>query len=272
MLGSNSSGKKSVERLNQKPTAPVSLSTPNDQTTAPSTPSTKTFDVVAMLSYIAATAIEFGLMCGVSKLFDFKLLPWLNNRTAVFGVQPASVVVAGFMALCSLRSRIFSPLDNRRPKGVRSDPVFKSRKRPSWQPAPKVFPIIWSTITLLRVASAVMIFNHVGKLASAPILTFLAHLSIGDTWNTINNVENRLGTAAMGVLFVVSSAYLAAYRYYQVLPRAAAVFAPSCLWLSVATVLVFTIWQINKEDFGFPSFFPSKEEGPPSKWKLPFSL
>jgi len=49
----------------------------------------------------------------------------------------------------------------------------------------------------------------------------------------------------VGVLFVVSSAYNVVYQYYNVLPTAGYVIAPLGVWLTIATTLVWSIWNIN---------------------------
>lgn len=43
-----------------------------------------------------------------------------------------------------------------------------------------------------------------GKLVTTPIAAMVLHLSVGDTWNHINNVEKRLGVAVPVVFLVVS--------------------------------------------------------------------
>lgn len=116
-----------------------------------------------------------------------------------------------------------------------------------------------------------MIYKATGSITSFPLIAFFAHLCIGDTWNTINNIEGRMGTASLGVLFVLASVYNTIYQYYQTLPLAAYVLAPSGVWLTIATVLIFTIWRMNYERAGRPSFLPSAEEGPPSKWRFPLA-
>lgn len=227
----------------------------------------KTFAPLVTLNYIAATSLQWGLLFGFTKLFDTRLLPLLQPYS-FRGISAGSVAAALTLLTLSLRSRLFSPLDNRRPM-LKNDPVFMKRQQPSWMPPRIAFPIIWSIISVLRTISGTMIFNTLGGLHVKPILCFLAHLSIGDTWNTVNNVENRLGTSSLGTLFVVSSVYYTTYQYYKTLPLAGYILSPSCLWLSIATVLVFSIWRLNKKEFGYPSFFPSREEGAPSPWKIP---
>lgn len=228
----------------------------------------KQFDPKAAISYLSATSLQYFLVKSFMKNADEWLLPLLS-RVNVGKQKAVEVAVIAFMLGLSLRSRVFSPLNNTRPKATYDDPVFKNRLRPSWQPSPKVFPVIWSSISILRTAAAFAVYKKTGSLTSAPLLAFYAHLAIGDTWNTINNVEGRLGTAFLGVLFVLASVLFTTQSYFSVLPVAGYFMAPTCLWLSIATALIFSIWRLNYDRFNGPSLLPSKEEGPPSKWKVP---
>eukprot|EP00590_Aulacoseira_subarctica_P005729 CAMPEP_0172429832 /NCGR_PEP_ID=MMETSP1064-20121228/52073_1 /TAXON_ID=202472 /ORGANISM="Aulacoseira subarctica , Strain CCAP 1002/5" /LENGTH=134 /DNA_ID=CAMNT_0013175509 /DNA_START=346 /DNA_END=746 /DNA_ORIENTATION=+ len=79
----------------------------------------------------------------------------------------------------------------------------------------------------------------------ATILWLMLHLSIGDTWNTINNVERRLGTAVSGIYAVLLSSLFASYKYYQVVPLAGKLLGLTCLWLATASVLVTQTWWLN---------------------------
>mmetsp|Transcript_82944 Transcript_82944/g.179050 ORF Transcript_82944/g.179050 Transcript_82944/m.179050 type:complete len:130 (-) Transcript_82944:169-558(-) len=97
----------------------------------------------------------------------------------------------------------------------------------------------------LRAASTVLVWQSVGHLCDASILALMFHLCIGDTWNTVNNVERRLGAAVLGVLCVWASALLAAYTYYQAVPFAGELLVPMCLWITVAGTLIADTWRVN---------------------------
>ena len=219
---------------------------------------------------------------GVTGNFALKLPAWtfpalnfpsLSQATSELALGSSSQNVAVFVLglFLALRSRVASPLNNRRPKANANDPVFKNRRRPWFQPPPLAFPLIWTSIAFLRAAATTIVFNTTGTLLCAPIFALMLHLSIGDTWNTINNVEKRLGTAALTVPAVFASAVFAVQQTSLVSTTAAYVLAPMAAWLAVATLLVNSIWQLNYLLFDRPSLFPSKEEGPPSAWRLPFT-
>jgi benzodiazapine receptor len=134
-----------------------------------------------------------------------------------------------------------------------------SRRRPAWMPPPLTFPIVWSTMAVLRTVSSVMVFEALGcKLAAAPLIVFMAHLCVGDTWNCVNNAEQRLGVAVPGVLCCLGSACAATVAYAAASPTAGYVLLPLCLWLSVAAALVADIWRLNNADGRYP-LYPTKK-------------
>ena len=84
------------------------------------------------------------------------------------------------------------------------------------------------------------------RLCTPALLVLVLHLCVGDSWNCITNVERRLGTSACGVLAVLASVYYAVYTYFEVAPLAGKLLAPSAVWISIASVLTWTIWKINE--------------------------
>ena len=125
-------------------------------------------------------------------------------------------------------------------------------------PPPLVFPVVWTTMAGLRTAASVIVFQACGStLLAAPLVAFMLHLCIGDTWNTINNVEQRLGVAVPGVLCVWCGALAATFAYGSVSTLAARVLCPLNVWLTIAALLVHDIWRLNNTDGQYP-LWPTK--------------
>jgi len=213
-------------------------------------------DWSAVRTYIYATVVQFGLMVATLKALDFvfpKIAWQALSKVSLFGLDSSgwpqmakNTVVFLFFLYMSFRSRIFSPLDNSRPTVRSETSEIQQRKRPSWMPPPIAFPFIWSTIGLLRAASSLVVWQAVGgKFLVFPLLAFLGHLCIGDTWNSINNVDKEYGVATLSMGLVLSSVYFADYAYFQASQKAGLILAPSCAWISVASFLVFSIWRMN---------------------------
>ena len=150
--------------------------------------------------YVYATVVQFGLIACTLRALDFafpKLLGVLGNVNSALPAKAEGVAVFLFFLFMAFRSRIFSPLDNRRPTLKGESKEIAERKRPGWMPPPIAFPIIWSTIGILRATSSLLVWKALGgKFLVWPLMVFLFHLCIGDTWNSINNVDKEYGVAS----------------------------------------------------------------------------
>lgn len=210
-------------------------------------------DSEALIRYVSATLLQFGVFTAFLALVQKFVIPFVAKTFTKFNDPATTFVGLMFLAL-SFRSRIFSPLDNSRPSsGSKARDVIDSRKRPSWTPPWQVFPFVWTTIGVLRGISTALVFQTTRTLMTPAIIALALHLSIGDTWNNINNVEAQTGTAVPGVYCVWLSALATLILYYQVNPTAAYVLLPMNCWLTVASTLITRIWQLNGSDPWYPS-------------------
>ena len=79
-----------------------------------------------------------------------------------------------------------------------------------------------------NVRNAITVRNESGPIASrtcaalqaVPLVVYMAHLAIGDTWNYINNVEKRTGVAVPGVLACWAGVAAVVATYFSVSPTA----------------------------------------------------
>jgi len=209
-------------------------------------------DFAAVGRYCAATAAETGALTAMLLAVDASGL--LGSAARIHTNAPQALVFVSFVAL-SLRSRIFNPLPAPRPKVADEVKAKQERRRPPWTPPGIVFPIVWSTMALLRAGSTAMVFAAAGGILAQPAVVALClHLAVGDTWNHVNNVRDDLGSAVPGVLLVWLTALHAIWRMGHVDILAAYVLAPLGVWLAIATCLVFAIWELN----GKPALYPVK--------------
>ncbi len=132
----------------------------------------------------------------------------------------------------SIRSRLFSPLDN-----TRSRSLYDHIQCPAWAPPPLAFPLVWMTIAVLRVISSYLIWSHCNhNFLTLHLIIFVIHLAVGDTWNTVFTVEGRLGFAVPVVIIgPLMSVFAVTFIYWQTLPLAGEILFPSCIWLTIAS-------------------------------------
>ena len=212
----------------------------------------------AVLKYGGALAIQMGLFGGI--------FLGLDKLVAATGVQVPFAVNFVCFYFCALKSRVLNPLSNSRPSpGTKEIPDAEQRKMPSWTPPGVVFPIVWLLlIGPLRAYTTALIYSvNGGQYACFAILSLMFHLSIGDIWNTINNVERRYRTSVLGIACVYASAAFAAYSYYQVLPLAGQLLSLKMIWLTIASSLIFQTMRLNPNPKTGKKFslLPRKEGG-----------
>jgi translocator protein len=205
-----------------------------------------TLDGSAILKYGAAMGVQMGLVFAIFGIFD-KLVAAYSLKIPF----AANVVLFYFLAL---KSRVLNPLSNTRPQtktleaadGDNNKNDVPKRNMPSWTPPGVVFPIVWLLIIgPIRAVTSAMVYKSVGSYASLPILSLMLHLSIGDVWNTINNVERRYGVAVTGVFCVWLSKAHAAYQYGLVNCLAGTLLGGTLIWLTIASALVTATWRLN---------------------------
>jgi tryptophan-rich sensory protein len=204
------------------------------------------WDRAATLKYVGATIAQIGVMTALLWLMDlgFDRLP-----LETWPRWSAPAIACGFFAFITLRSRLFSLLDNTRNSGR-----YTSIQRPGWAPPPLAFPIVWMSIAVLRVVSAYLVWAELGQTFLCwPLVLYVIHLSLGDTWNTIFTVEGRLGHAVPVVIVgPLLSVIVVTASYYQTLPLAGWVIAPSAVWLAIATLLCVSLWRLNGQEPIYP--------------------
>ncbi|MBE7381099.1 MAG: tryptophan-rich sensory protein [Leptolyngbya sp. SIO1E4] len=204
------------------------------------------WDKTATLKYLGATLAQITALTGLLWGMDFAF-GYLNLEALPQGGVTA--IACGFFAFVTLRSRLFSFLDNTRNSGR-----YLSIQRPGWAPPPLAFPIVWMSIAVLRVVASYLVWSAMGQtFLCLPLILFVVHLSLGDTWNTIFTVEGRLGAAVpMVIVGPFLSVAVVTVSYYQTLPLAGWIIAPSWVWLTVATVLCMSLWRLNGQEPLYP--------------------
>ncbi|MBD2353145.1 TspO/MBR family protein [Tolypothrix sp. FACHB-123] len=216
---------------------------------------TKALDMRAVVVYKIGTILQIGAM--ILALLGMEKLVKLIDNNFDFPSWVSTVLAGLFFALLSIRSRIFSLLDN-----TRSRQTYDQVIRPRWSPPPLVFPIVWMVIAVLRVISSVLVWQQMNhQFLVLPLILFVVHLALGDTWNTIFTVERRLGAAVpVVILGPWLSAVVVTAVYWQTNPVAGMILSFSCVWLTVAAVLVLRIWQLNGSEPLYPLKLTSVEK------------
>ena len=164
---------------------------------------------------------------------------------------------------------------------IRREPLSHSRDAAgplprSWTPPGVVFPLMWvGLVAPCRAFAASLVYEaSSGRLNSGhlddPVLLWLVfHLAVGDTWNTVNNVERRTGAAVPGVLLVWLSTFYAAAQYYEINQLAGILLGLTGVWITAAGAIVADTWRLNNAVTPEP-LYPYKKEGRKSQTRFTF--
>lgn len=243
------------KKATQENGSSLSAVTPSDQLS--DFPSQE-LDVAALGKYALAVGTQMGIF--------FALFSGVDYAVQLADIQIPFAVNCVLFWFVALKSRVLNPLNNTRPKTGNLETQDSSEKRnmPTWTPPGFIFPIMWILIIgPIRAATTAMVYDVTHSYANIAILSLMLHLSIGDVWNTINNVERRYGASVIGVLLVWLSNAHAAYQYYQVSPMAGKLLCLPLIWLTVASTLIIRTWQLNPDSqTGEPyPLYPVKGQG-----------
>jgi tryptophan-rich sensory protein len=138
------------------------------------------------------------------------------------------------------------------PNEVPGDPVwYANLKKPKWNPPGWLFPIMWLIISkptqLIAVRKIVKACPGIGDLNTRfAFLVYCAHLSLGDAWNKVFFGLQCPGRGVAIIITFWSLLWTSAYLFYQIEPSAGLFLLPTCLWVTVASALNISIYNLNK--------------------------
>lgn len=123
---------------------------------------------------------------------------------------------------------------------------YRSLEKPSWQPPPVAFPLVWTPVYGLIAYGTGRLVDSDPEARGRLLALTTADLVVNASWNWafFDRQSPRAGMAVIGVLNVLNvSLFGAAVRRDR---RAAAALAPYVVWTGFATVLNGAIWRRNR--------------------------
>ncbi len=123
---------------------------------------------------------------------------------------------------------------------------YAGLQKPSWTPPAWVFGPIWSTLYVMMAFAAWLVWRRGGWTAQWRALAwFLLQWLLNVLWTPLFFGLHRpgLALAEIALLWVVLAGTL--FAFWRVTRLAGVLLVPYLAWVSLATVLNFTIWRLN---------------------------
>lgn len=134
---------------------------------------------------------------------------------------------------------------------IQAGPFYAQLVRPEWAPPSDVFGPVWTILYALMGIAAWLVWRVGGFRAARTALTlFLVQLVVNALWSWLF-FGWHLGGAAFAdivLLWVLIIATLVAF--WRVRPLAGVLLIPYLLWVSFASALNYSVWQLNPQLLG----------------------
>jgi tryptophan-rich sensory protein len=118
--------------------------------------------------------------------------------------------------------------------------------KPSWNPPEEVFAPVWSALYLIMAIAAWLVWRRGSENEVIPAMTtYFAQLVLNVLWPLLFFGLRAPGWAALDILLLWLAIIMAITQFRRVSLPAAWLLAPYLAWVTFASVLNITIWQIN---------------------------
>lgn len=134
---------------------------------------------------------------------------------------------------------------------IQAGPFYTQLIRPEWAPPPNLFGPVWTILYVLMGITAWLVWRAGGFRAARTALTlFLVQLAVNALWSWLFFGWHLGGLAFADIvlLWVLIVATLVAF--WRARPWAGALLIPYLLWVSFASVLNYSVWQLNPQILG----------------------
>ncbi|MCR9136227.1 MAG: tryptophan-rich sensory protein [Alphaproteobacteria bacterium] len=120
---------------------------------------------------------------------------------------------------------------------------YESLAKPSWTPPNRVFPMVWTTLYIMMVIAAWLVWRQAGM--SAAIVLWGLQLVANLLWSALFFGMRRMELALIDalILWVLVAAFIVVALPHAV--WASVLFIPYLCWVTIAVLLNFTIRRLN---------------------------
>jgi tryptophan-rich sensory protein len=128
------------------------------------------------------------------------------------------------------------------------DSWYQTINKPSWNPPGWIFGPVWTTLYVMMGVALFLIWKSdaSGMLKKTAITLFAAQLALNFLWSFIFFNQQQPGFALAEIIVLWFAILLTIFAFANVSKTAAWLLVPYISWVSFATILNYTIWQLNR--------------------------
>ena len=123
--------------------------------------------------------------------------------------------------------------------------------QPAWAPPPWLFGPVWTILYALMAIAAWMVWRSGGFRANRTALSlFLAQLALNALWSWLFFAWHRGALAFVDIVLLWLIIVATLVAFWRVRPLAGALLIPYLFWVSFASALNYSVWQLNPHVLG----------------------
>ena len=128
--------------------------------------------------------------------------------------------------------------------GVRGTSAeYAGLQQPAWAPPSSVFGPVWTVLYVMIAVSGWLVWQRVGF--TRPLWLWSAQLVLNAIWTPLFFGAGRYGLAFADIVVLWLLIGVTVVLFWRVHRVAAALLLPYWAWVTFATALNFSIWQLN---------------------------
>ena len=152
------------------------------------------------------------------------------------------VALAGLVAICLLAGGLGGWITT---QSVAE--WYPALNKPPWNPPSWIFAPVWTTLYLMMAVAAWLVWKKGQRFSgvSAALILFFLQLALNCLWSFLFFGARNPALALVDIVLLLITLALTAWAFFRHSKPAGALMLPYLAWVSFATVLNFTIWQLN---------------------------
>ena len=128
------------------------------------------------------------------------------------------------------------------------DSWYQSINKPSWNPPSWIFAPVWTILYIMMGIALFLVWksNNNEALKKRAMILFFVQLALNFFWSFIFFDQQQPGWALVEIIAMWVAILLTIFAFAKVNKIAAWLLVPYISWVSFASILNYTIWQLNK--------------------------
>lgn len=130
-------------------------------------------------------------------------------------------------------------------------PFYTQLVRPEWAPPSSVFGPVWTVLYTLMGVAAWLVWRVAGfRAVKTALVLFLVQLALNSLWSWLFFAWHRGALAFADILLLWALIVATLIAFWRIRPLAGALLVPYLAWVSFASALNYSVWQLNSQILG----------------------